>query len=80
MDIPKLERSSRSREFYNYDDSEHAAVVRQYLFEGKSHRRLDGDALGLDPDTSKGWQAMGILHFLGLKGDFKGLFSELTID
>ena len=80
MIVPKLEKSSRSREYFTYDDSEHAAVVRQYLFDGKSHRRLDGDVLGLDPESSKGWQSMGILHFLGLKGNFKGLFSELTID
>ena len=80
MIVPKLDPVSRSREYDQYSFPLRAEVVRGWLFDGKSHRELDQVVLGLDPVSSKGYQAMGILHFLGLKKDFRGLFSGLSSD
>ena len=48
MDIPKLKKTSRAREYNAYTDTQRAAIVKQYLFDGKSHRRLDEDVLHLN--------------------------------
>ena len=79
MDIPKLKKSSRSREYTAYNDFQRATIVKQYLFDGKSHRRLDEDVLHLDSIESRGWQSMGVLHYLGLTNSFKSLFEDMTI-
>ncbi len=80
MEIPRLKKTSRSREYNLYTPNQRALVVKQYLFDGKSHRQLDEDVLKLDGSESRGWQSMGILHYLGLTGDFKALFEEMTIE
>lgn len=80
IDVPKLILSGRKREYSLYTEDERRNVVIEYLFEGKSHRQLDQDVLGLDSSESRGYQAMGILHYIGLKNDFKGLFQECTVD
>ena len=80
MDIPKLKRSSRSREFVLYSPAQRANVVKSYLFGGKSHRQIDEDLLHLNSMESRGYQAMGILHYLGLISSFKALFEDLTIE
>jgi len=43
-----------------------------------SHRKLDKDILCMD-DT-RGWQSMGILHYLGLVDDHKGLFKNTSLN
>lgn len=55
MDIPKLKKTSRAREYNTYTDTQRAAIVKQYLFDGKSHRRLDEDVLHLNSIESRGW-------------------------
>jgi len=77
MEIPKLEKTKRRREYDSYSTVIRANVVYSYLFEGLSHRALDKDVIGLDPDESKGWQSMNILHFLGLKNSHKNLFKGI---
>lgn len=79
MDIPKLKKTSRAREYNTYTDTQRAAIVKQYLFDGKSHRRLDEDVLHLNSIESRGWQSMGGLHYLGLTNSFKALFEDMTI-
>ena len=78
MDIPKLQPSDRYREYNNYKDQDRAKVIHGWLFEGKTHRELDEEVLGLDRYVSKGYQAMGILHFLGLKKEFRGIFRNVS--
>lgn len=80
MYIPRLVRSPRSREYEDYNDSQRAAVVKAWLFEGKHHREIDKDVLHLDPEYSRGYQSMGILHYLGLKKEFQGIFHGMTIE
>ncbi len=64
MDIPKLKKTSRAREYNAYTDTQRAAIVKQYLFDGKSHRRLDEDVLHLNSIESRGWQSMGFSTIL----------------
>ena len=44
-----------------------ANVVKAWLFDGLTHRQIDDEILGLD--ITKGFQSMGVLHFLGLVGE-----------
>ena len=80
MIIPKLDHESRSREYNSYNDEQRRKVVYASLFEGKTHREIDQEVLHLDSDYSRGWQSMGILHYLGLKKNFRGIFSGMTAE
>lgn len=77
--IPALESVNRSREYNLYNDSFRDRVVYKYLFHSRTHRWLDEHILGLNSDESRGYQAMGILHFIGLKDKHKGIFKDLGI-
>lgn len=74
LKLPPLEPSGRIREFNNYNDTLKAKVIFEHLVNGMKHRELDQLVLGLDKQKSKGYQSMGILHYLGLKADYKGIF------
>lgn len=78
MNIPKLNPTDRSREYYLYTQEQRDNVIYNYLFNGLSHRDLDKDILKLDADYSRGWQSMGILHHLGIRNEFKGLFAGIS--
>ncbi len=80
MIIPPLERSSRKWEYNKYTAEQHVAVVKAFLFDGKTHRQIDNDVLCLDSESSLGFQSMGVLHYLGLVGSFKGLFSGMSTE
>jgi hypothetical protein len=81
MIIPKLDPSKRDREFKQRNFEEISQIVHTWLFTNDvGHIEMDKDILGLEPLSSKGWQSMGVLHYLGLKREFKGIFhnSELN--
>ena len=80
MNIPKLNfEKSRDREYNSYTPSEHAKVLREWLFNGTlGHREIDREILLIDKD-SRGFISMGILHHLGLKKDFKGIFRDSSL-
>ena len=81
MLIPKLDPSRRDREYKQRNFEEVSQIAHTWLFTNDvGHREMDRDILGLDPLSSKGWQSMGVLHYLGLKREFKGIFhnSELN--
>lgn len=78
--LPQLQRSARDREFLLYTPQERSEIVYRFLFEGSMHRELDKLVLGLDPSVSRGWQSMGVLHHLGLKKEYRGIFSGFTIE
>ncbi len=80
MKIPKLQRSNRSREYDGCDQDTRDKIIFSYLFEGTSHRQLDDKYVKIDSDYSRGWQSMGVLHYLGVRNDFKGIFSKANID
>lgn len=80
MMIPQLNPSKRTREFNSYSFNAKSRIVREWLFnKDRGHREIDRDILGLDPDYTKGWQSMGVLHYLGLDKEFKGIFQGLEI-
>ena len=81
FDIPKLDPSSRSREYKDRTYDEISEIVYIWLFhDNQGHREIDASVLGLDPLVSKGWQSMGVLHYLGLKKQFKALFQGHSLD
>lgn len=80
MNIPELKRNDRDREFNKYSKLQRGQVVYAMLFEGKTHREIDREVLNLDSGYTKGYQSMGILHYLGLGKKFRGLFQGMTID
>ncbi|MCC2327142.1 hypothetical protein [Bacillus wiedmannii] len=77
--IAKLESIKRSREFNSYNVSVRDMIVYEYLFHSRTHRWLDENIIKLNPNESRGYQAMGILHFIGLKDKHKGIFKNLSI-
>lgn len=77
--IPALEPVNRSREYNSYDDSIRDVIVFESLFHTRTRRWLDEHVLGMNPEESRGYQAMGILHFIGLKDKHKGIFKDLSI-
>ena len=79
MIFPTLEPTTRKREFESYSDELHSLTVQAWLFDGKTHREIERDILGLDPTKSKGFQAMGILHFIGLKANSRNIFSGMDL-
>ncbi|MST55667.1 hypothetical protein FYJ74_06420 [Pyramidobacter sp. SM-530-WT-4B] len=79
MNIPKLNKSERDREYNLYNTVQREAVVKAFLFEGMHHRQIDSKILGLDSDYTHGFQSMGILHYLGLDRHFKGLFRDMSV-
>lgn len=78
--LPELKPSGRAREYKYYTDLLKAKVVYEHLTKGLQHRELDEVVLGLDKEISKGFQSMGILHYLGMKSDYKGLFDGYTLE
>lgn len=79
LNVPALEPVSRSREYNLYGDPIRDRVVYESLFHRRTRRWLDEHIIGLNPDESRGYQAMGILHFIGLKDKHKGIFKGLSI-
>ncbi len=78
--IPQLSFSGRDREYKQRSYDEISQITKAWLFtDDQGHRELDRDILGLDPLVSKGWQSMGVLHYLGLKKEFKGLFTDISV-
>lgn len=78
--LPALKRSTRDREYNSCNQNERDSVVYTYLFESKAHREIDQEILNINSKDSHGYQAMGVLHYLGLTKDFKGLFSKMDIE
>lgn len=80
MIFPELKCSNRDTEFKLYTNFQRAQVIFSYMFEGYSHRKLDELYLMKDGNKSRGWQSMGILHYLGILGKHKKIFKGFTIN
>ncbi len=78
--LPELKPSARSREFNIYSDPQRSEVIKQWILYGTAHRKLDEKVLGLDPVYSRGFQSMGILHYLGLKKEYQGIFTGKELE
>lgn len=77
--FPDLTPSSRFKEYDDHKEFKDQ-IVYEYLFNSKSHRWLDENILRLDYKKSLGYQSMGVLHYLGIKGVHKGFFSNSNIE
>jgi len=77
--VPKLEPVKRAREYNLYKSNLRDRAVYEYLFNSESHRWIDEHILGLNADESRGYQAMGILHYIGLKNVHKGILNGISI-
>lgn len=81
MHIPMLLPVNRRREYDSYSDELRDRVIYSMLFlDDISTRSLDQTILNLDPKISKGYQSMGILHFIGIKKEHKSIFVGMKID
>lgn len=79
-EIPALEPVKRNREYHLYPEALRDEIIFRYLFDKTtSHRKLDKLILKFDPDDSKGWQSMGILHHIGIKDKHKGVLENYSI-
>ena len=79
-ELPELDyANSRAREYKNTSSSDVSEIVYRWLFEGTKTREMDRDVLELDPEKTKGYHSMGVLHFLGLKRPFQGFFRDQRI-
>jgi hypothetical protein len=77
--LPKLKTNDRDREYKSCPEHIRDKIIFTYLFEGKSHRWLDGNIVGEDASYSRGWVSMGVLHHIGLIHDHKGIFKGQEI-
>lgn len=81
MLIPLLKFSQRDREYKSWNYDQISKIVHTWLFtDHMGHREMDKEILDLDPLISKGWQSMGVLHYLGLKKEFKGIFKNQDLN
>lgn len=80
MKLPKLKPNKRSYRVYDlYPENEIYEIVISWLTDKrKTHRQLDKQVLLLDSNKSLGFQSMHILHYLGLKKEFHGIFENLN--
>lgn len=77
--IPSLEPKVRAREYENYPQIIRDRIVFEYLFHSRTHRWLDEHIIGLNSNESRGYQAMGVLHYIGLRDKHKGIFKGMLI-
>lgn len=80
LKFPPLNPSGRVREYRTYKPEIRMRIIYEYLFNSISHRQLDEKVLGLDSKQSRGYQSMGVLHYVGLRNDHKGIFKGWDIE
>lgn len=79
MVFPELKPVSREREYKSCNEIIRDKIVYEYLFTGRSHRWLDENVIGLEASYSRGYMAMGVLHYLGIVEAHKGIFKDVKI-
>jgi putative restriction endonuclease len=58
-----------------------AEVIKAYLYDGWSHRKIQVRILGIDaPERCGGYEAMKILHVYGITGEYKYALKGRTFD
>lgn len=72
--LPELDYGKRAREFNMYSDVLKARVLFEHLINGKVHRWLDDNILGLKDAKTNGRDSANILHYLGMRADYRGTF------
>ena len=81
MKLPELNFSGDRMRFKNvydnYSSDLHRDVVKAWLFDDLSHRRIDSEILNLDSDFTHGFESMNILHYFGINEEFKKEFKAM---
>ncbi|WP_286950279.1 HNH endonuclease [Exiguobacterium sp. UBA4551] len=80
IQLPKLKSNNREREFKKYNDYLKAKVLYEHLINGKTHRWLDINILGITSGNTKGRDSANILYYLGMKADYRGIFKGRDIN
>jgi len=71
---------SLKREVLNYGEEIHLAVIRAFLIDNKSHRKIQREILNLPaPAHGGGFVTMNILHYYGISGEDKGLLRRKSL-
>lgn len=78
--LPSLKPSGRIREYKYYNDTLKANLIFEHIVTGLSHRELDEEVLGLDRTKSKGLQSMNVLHYLGIRADYRGVLRGKNVN
>ncbi|MBV4449262.1 HNH endonuclease [Clostridium tyrobutyricum] len=64
-----------------FTEEEILKVIKAYLVDGLSHRKIQSQILGLPaPDNGGGYVVMNILHYFNIKGDKKGILTSQNIN
>ena len=72
--VEKYDVSKKLKNILSYNEETRLAVLRAYIIDGKSHRQIQSEILGLPaPLHGGGYVAMNILHYYGVSGDEKGI-------
>lgn len=80
MIVPALKVVDYERRYSKYSRNQVIEVLYHYLCEGKSHRWIDEFVLEQEGKQIKGYQAMAILHHLGVVKIHKGFFKGCTLE
>jgi 5-methylcytosine-specific restriction protein A len=76
-----LKPTSRSREYETYSPPLRGQIAYSFLTTKKlGHREIDKNMLGLDPDYTRGFQAMNILKYQGLFKEHAGILEGASIE
>ena len=69
------------KDISDFTEDDQLKVVKAYLIEGLSHRRIQSQILGLPaPNNGGGFVAMTILHYYNITGDMKKILANKNID
>lgn len=70
-----------SRHISGFTEDEILKVIKAYLVDGLSHRKIQWEILGLPaPDNGGGYIAMDILHYYNIDGTKKKILKNKSID
>lgn len=77
--LPVLRPNNRVREYNYYSDEMKAQVLYEHLINNKTHRWMDINILGITEGNTNGRNSANILYYLGIKGEYRGLFQEMEL-
>lgn len=75
--VEKYDVSKNLKNILSYNEATHLTVLKAYIIDGKSHRQIQREILGLPaPLHGGGFIAMSILHYYGVSGNEKGILKN----
>jgi len=79
--MEQLKPTNRAREYEAYSPPLRGQIAYSFLTTKKiGHREIDKNILGLDPEYTRGFQAMNILKYQGLFKEHAGILEGLDIE